>query len=231
MLADDDKHKERLLTWVLSQQEYRQAIIFCNTKTRVESLFHFLEYHNIQAACLHGDMTQDERNFVMNKMKQGHFDVLVATDVAARGLDVKAIDLVINLEMARSGDDYVHRIGRTGRAGATGTAISFIDHTEWNLKASIERYLQVEMSVIVNKALAGKYKGPKKVKGNGKAAGSKNKKKKTSNSKNAGIYGKKSESKKPKKKPASGGLRKPKVIGDGSAPFKPKRKTLPDDDD
>ena len=231
MLADDDKHKERLLTWVLSDQDYRQAIIFCNTKARVETLFHFLEYHNIQAACLHGDLTQDERNFVMNKMKQGHFDVLVATDVAARGLDVKAIDLVINLEMARSGDDYVHRIGRTGRAGATGTAISFIDHTEWNLKAAIERYLQVEMALITNKAIAGKYKGPKKVKSNGKAVGSKTKKKKSGDSKNASIYGKKSAPKKNQKKSSSGGLRKPKVIGDGSAPFRPKKKTnLPDDE-
>jgi superfamily II DNA/RNA helicase len=230
MLADDDKHKERLLTWLLSQQEYRQAIIFCNTKARVETLFHFLEYHNIQAGCLHGDLTQDERHFVMNKMKQGHFDVLVATDVAARGLDVKAIDLVINLEMARSGDDYVHRIGRTGRAGATGTAISLIDHTEWNLKASIERYLQVNMDQIVNKALAGKYKGPKKVKSNGKAASGK--KKKPASSKKGNVYAKKSDSKKAKKKSPSGssGLRKPKVIGDGSAPFKPKKKSNPDDE-
>ena len=154
-------------------------------------------------------------------------------DFSKTTLDVKAIDLVINLEMARSGDDYVHRIGRTGRAGASGTAISFIDHTEWNLKAAIERYLQVEMDVIVNKALAGKYKGPKKVKSNGKAVGSKSKKSKNSSAKNGPKKNAKkgqSSNKKTGKQTSGGGLRKPKVIGDGSAPFKPKKKVNPDDE-
>lgn len=226
ILADNDKHKQRLLTWVLSKEEFRQAIIFTNTKVKAESLFHFLEYHSINAAVLHGDMTQDERNFVMQRMQQGTVDVLVATDVAARGLDVKKIDLVVNFDIPRSGDDYVHRIGRTGRAESDGLAISLVDTTEWNLTASIERYLQVEMEVRKIKSLEGHYKGPKKVKSNGKSAG-----KKVHKKKEAKKAAKKPAGKKPaaKKSNASGGLKRskpeaPKVISDGNAPFKPRKK-------
>lgn len=237
MLADDDKHKERLLTWLLSKQEYRQAIIFCNTIARTQSLTHFLAYHNIEAACIHGDMSQDERNHVMNRVKQGHVNVLVATDVAARGLDVKAIDLVVNFEMARSGDDYVHRIGRTGRADQSGMAVSLIDATEWNLKATIERYLRVEMALIYEKSLAGKYKGPKKVKSNGKSFGSKTKKNKAAGAKGkdkkAAAKPKKPKVQKPKTKREDGAsdnrggsrIKRDSVWGDGTAPFKPKKKT------
>ena len=226
ILADNDKHKQRLLTWVLSKEEFRQAIIFTNTKVKAESLFHFLEYHSINAAVLHGDMTQDERNFVMQRMQQGTVDVLVATDVAARGLDVKKIDLVVNFDIPRSGDDYVHRIGRTGRAESDGLAISLVDTTEWNLTASIERYLQVEMEVRKIKSLEGHYKGPKKVKSNGKSAGKKVHKKKEAKKAAKKPAGKKPAAKKPN---ASGGLKRskpeaPKVISDGNAPFKPRKK-------
>lgn len=226
ILADNDKHKQRLLTWVLSKETFRQAIIFTNTKVKAESLFHFLEYHSINAAVLHGDMTQDERNFVMQRMQQGTVDVLVATDVAARGLDVKKIDLVVNFDIPRSGDDYVHRIGRTGRAESDGLAISMVDTTEWNLTASIERYLQVEMELRKIKSLEGHYKGPKKVKSNGKSAG-----KKVHKKKDAKKAAKKPAGKKPaaKKSNTSGGIKRskpeaPKVISDGNAPFKPRKK-------
>ncbi|EAT11133.1 DEAD/DEAH box helicase [Bermanella marisrubri] len=223
MLADDDKHKQRILTWLLSNEEYRQAIIFTNTKEKTEQTYHFLSYHNVEVGYLHGDMTQDERNHVMTQMRNGRFKVLVATDVAARGLDIQSIDLVINFDMARSGDDYVHRIGRTGRAEASGSAISLIDHTEWNLKAAIERYLRVNMNHKYVKAIAGNYKGPKKVKGNGKAASKgkpKNKKdgKKGPQSKARPTKGKRDNSN--KKKPTS----KRTIWGDGTAPFKPKKK-------
>jgi superfamily II DNA/RNA helicase len=102
----------------------------------------------------------------------------VATDLAARGLDVQGIDLIINFDMSRRGDDYVHRIGRTGRAGVQGQAISLISPNEWNLMSSIERYLKVRFERKRIKELAGLYKGPKKLKASGKAASSKKKKKK-----------------------------------------------------
>ncbi|MDO6749393.1 helicase-related protein, partial [Gilvimarinus sp. 1_MG-2023] len=92
-------------------------------------------------AMLHGEMTQDERKYVMQMLREGKRNILVATDVAARGLDVEGMDLVINYDLARKGDEYVHRIGRTGRAGKSGLAISLISPYEWNLKAAIESYI------------------------------------------------------------------------------------------
>jgi len=214
MLADDDQHKDRLLTWMLANETYRQCIIFSNTKAKTDELYHFLKYHKHKVGVLHGDMTQDERNHIMSRMQQGHISVLVATDVASRGLDVKNIDLVVNFDLPRSGDDYVHRIGRTGRAGEQGLAVSLVDHSEWNLKASIERYLRIELEVRKIKALLGKYKGPKKLKSNGKPAGKKKKDvKKAAAKKTTG------------KKPASKQRRSPAKpasthFGDGTAPFK-----------
>jgi superfamily II DNA/RNA helicase len=102
--------------------------------------------------------------------------ILVATDVAARGLDVDGLDLVVNFDMPRSGDDYVHRIGRTGRAGNEGLAISLICHGDWNLMSSIERYLKQTFERRVIKEVKGTYGGPKKVKASGKAVGVKKKK-------------------------------------------------------
>lgn len=245
ILADDDKHKQRILTWLLANEEFRQAIVFTNTKVKAETLFHFLEYHSINAGVIHGDMTQDERNFVMQRMQQGTADVLVATDVAARGLDVKKIDLVVNFDIPRSGDDYVHRIGRTGRAESDGLAISLVDTTEWNLTSSIERYLKVDMPTRKIKTLEGSYKGPKSVKGNGKSAGKKVHKKKDAKKLAKGpaaLAAAKKPTKKKTKDPANkpvkpgtqitdeetGIKRKkpslPKVISDGNTPFKPRKK-------
>jgi superfamily II DNA/RNA helicase len=165
----------------------------------------------------------------------------VATDVAARGLDVKKIDLVVNFDIPRSGDDYVHRIGRTGRAESNGSAISLVDTTEWNLTSSIERYLSVDMTTRKIKTLEGKYRGPKDLKGNGKSAGKKAHKKKDAK-KQAKVAPKKPVGKKPNKNPANkpvqpgtqntdqttGIKRKrpslPKVISDGNTPFKPRNK-------
>ncbi|KTT16792.1 RNA helicase, partial [Pseudomonas oryzihabitans] len=99
-----------------------------------------------------------------------------ATDVAARGLDVEGLDLVINYDLPRSGDEYVHRIGRTGRAGEAGLAISFVTHGDWNLMSSIERYLKLRFERRQLPGLKASYSGPKKLKASGKAAGTKKKK-------------------------------------------------------
>lgn len=176
ILADDNAHKDRLLVWLLANEQYDKAIIFVNKRTEVERLNEFVRRHRNGVAMLHGEMTQDERNAVMQNLREGKRTILVATDVAARGLDVDGLDLVINYDLARKGDEYVHRIGRTGRAGKQGLAISLIASYEWNLKSSIERYLQVEMQPRVIAELKGSYQGPKKVKASGKAAGTKKKK-------------------------------------------------------
>jgi len=175
ILADDNAHKDRLVTWLLANETYDKAIIFVNKRMEVERLSEFLRRHRNGIAMLHGEMTQDERNYVMQSIREGKRQILVATDVAARGLDVEGLDLVINYDLARKGDEYVHRIGRTGRAGKEGLAISLIAAHEWNLKASIERYLEIQMESRQISELKAEYKGPKKVKASGKAAGPKKK--------------------------------------------------------
>ena len=177
ILADDDAHKDRLLVWLLANEAYDKAIVFVNRRDDVERLGEFLRRHREGVAQLHGEMTQDERRYVMQLLRDGRRTILVATDVAARGLDVEGIDLVVNYSLARKGDEYVHRIGRTGRAGHSGTAISLIASHEWNLKASIERYLNIEMESRKIEGLVANYKGPKKLKASGKAAGTKTRKK------------------------------------------------------
>jgi len=175
VLADDNAHKDRLLVWLLANETYDKAVIFVNKRIEVDRLNDFLRKHRNGIAMLHGEMTQDERNYVMQNLREGKRNILVATDVAARGLDVEGMDLVINYDLARKGDEYVHRIGRTGRAGKEGLAISLIGPSEWNLKASIERYLNQQMEARKIDGLEGSYKGPKKVKASGKAAGTKKK--------------------------------------------------------
>jgi len=136
----------------------------------------------------------------------------VATDVAARGLDIDGLDLVINFDMPRSGDEYVHRIGRTGRAGGEGLAISLITHNDWNLMSSVERYLKQQFERRVIKEVKGTYTGPKKVKASGKAAGTKKKKvEKKSGDKKAGAK------RKPTAKPKANA---PLASSDGMAPLK-----------
>jgi superfamily II DNA/RNA helicase len=173
LLADDDRHKVALADWLLKNEQFEKALIFTKTKVATEALSNELRKHDHRTAALNGDMDQVQRNVVMGRIHQGIIRVLVATDVAARGLDVPGIDLVINFDMARNGRDYVHRIGRTGRAGRQGLAISLIAHNEWNLLAGIERYLEQKFERRKIKTLEGTYQGPKKVKASGKAAGPK----------------------------------------------------------
>ncbi|MGS2723180.1 DEAD/DEAH box helicase [Porticoccus sp. GXU_MW_L64] len=187
VLADDIEHKQKLLLKLLAQENVQKTVVFTNTIAGAEKLAGWLYNSDLRAGILHGDLLQDERNHVMQQMRRGQLDVLVATDVAARGLDVQGVGLVVNFDMARSGDDYVHRIGRTGRAGEQGTAISFITSTEWNLMSSIERYLKIRFERRTVEGLTGKYKGPKKLKASGKAAGSKKKKLAKKSAKTGGV--------------------------------------------
>ncbi|MES9904961.1 MAG: DEAD/DEAH box helicase [Sedimenticola sp.] len=168
--ADDALHKEALLTWLLSNETFDKALVFTNTRVQADKLGRALRDKGVRVNSLHGDMDQDSRNQVMELLRGGVIKVLVATDVAARGLDVKGVDLVINFDMARNGTDYVHRIGRTGRAGNEGLAISLIGAQEWNLMTGIEHYLRVVFEHRTVKALKGSYNGPKKQKRAAKAS-------------------------------------------------------------
>ena len=177
--ADDVAHKERLVQWLLAHETFGKAVIFTNTRDQADRLGGVLRATSQKVFVLHGEKDQKERKLAMDRLKAGAVNVLVATDVAARGIHVDGLDLVINFDMPRSGDEYVHRIGRTGRVGGEGTAISLIAAHEWNLMASIQRYLRQQFEFRIVEPLRGKYLGPKKTKSNGKAAGSKKKKHKT----------------------------------------------------
>jgi superfamily II DNA/RNA helicase len=176
VLADHHAHKEQLLLWLLANTPHDKALIFTNTRERADQLDGLLRRHQRRAGVLHGEKEQNQRKRVLTQFREGHITALVATDVAARGLDIEGVELVINFDMARSGDDYVHRIGRTGRAGREGLAIALIAAAEWNLMSSIERYLHQRFEQRAVKGLEGDYKGPKKLKASGKAAGAKKKK-------------------------------------------------------
>lgn len=173
VLADDNDHKDKLLASLLDSETFEKALIFTNTKVQATRLAGYLRYKKQKAGVLQGDLDQKQRNNVMMLFRDNAINVLVATDVAARGLDVSGVDIVINYDMARNGDDYVHRIGRTGRTDAEGLAITFITHMDWNLKASVEKYLRTTFEKRTVKGLEGAYKGPKKVKSSGKSAGTK----------------------------------------------------------
>lgn len=175
MLADDFAHKEKLLLALLDKADYEKVIIFANTKARVAVLDSLLRRNGYRVSCLHGDITQDQRKVALESFRRGRNEILVATDVAARGLDIPGVELVINIDVAYSGDEYVHRIGRTARAGTEGRAVSMVDAKEWNLCKSIERYLNVEFEQIGMPGLKGKYQGPNKVKSSGKSVGIKKK--------------------------------------------------------
>lgn len=176
VLADDNEHKQKLLAWLLLNETYDKALVFTNTKVQADSLRGPLRGQKLRVGVLHGDMDQKDRNRVLELYTQGEISILIATDVAARGLDIKGIDLVINFDMPRTGIDYIHRIGRTGRADALGLTIALVKSTEWNLMAGIERFLKQKFKRRTIKEMEGKYKGPKKLKASGKAAGSKTKK-------------------------------------------------------
>lgn len=176
ILADDKKHKEALVSALLEEEQPGKVFIFCKTRQQCEQLSNVLRYKKLKANCIHGEIPQSERKQIMNQFRQGTVNVLVATDLAARGLDIHDVDLVINFSIAQSGDDHVHRVGRTGRAGKEGKAVTLIDSNEWNQMSSIERYLKIRFEHRTLKGLKAKYTGPKVVKKSGKAAGSKKKK-------------------------------------------------------
>ena len=141
LFTDDIGHKHRLLDFLLRDVGVNQAVVFTATKVSAEELCETLLEQGFAAAALHGDMPQHKRNRTLQKLRDGHVRILVATDVAARGIDVAGISHVINFDAPRQAEDYVHRIGRTGRAGRTGIAITLVHGKERHLVREIERYI------------------------------------------------------------------------------------------
>jgi ATP-dependent RNA helicase DeaD len=141
----DRRHKMELLTRLIDLHDLKLGIIFCNTKRMVDDLVDYLEAAGYQADRLHGDMTQNMRDRVMNKFRQSGLEFLVATDVAARGIDVDDVEVVFNYDLPYDPEDYVHRIGRTGRAGRSGRAISLVPYRELFQIKNIERFTNVRI--------------------------------------------------------------------------------------
>jgi len=133
------RHKRELLRQLLKSDNVNTAIVFCNRKTTVRELAKSLKSHGFSAGEIHGDMDQSSRIAELDRFKAGDINILVASDVAARGLDVKGVSHVFNFDTPWHPDDYVHRIGRTGRAGATGRAFTFVSPEDAEAIANVEK--------------------------------------------------------------------------------------------
>lgn len=147
--VDSYKQKNKLLDHILSKDEIELAIVFTSTKRHASQLTDELQAKGHLAGALHGDMSQRLRSRTMKQMKTGKVKILVATDVAARGIDVQNISHVINYDLPRNVEDYVHRIGRTGRANAKGQALSFARGEDVQLVQKIEKYTGHAIETII----------------------------------------------------------------------------------
>ena len=159
--ADDFRHKRNLLNHVLSDEAVEQAIIFTATKKGADNLAEKLKDEGYACAALHGDMRQNMRRRVIEQMQRKRLKVLVATDVAARGLDIRTISHVVNFDMPMQAEDYVHRIGRTGRGGSTGIAYSLIGPQDWQLFYRIQKFLDTRYELTAIPGLEAQQAKPK----------------------------------------------------------------------
>ncbi len=147
--VDDRDHKDRLLDHLLRDNALDQAIIFTATKIDADQLAGRLADAGFESAALHGDLPQGARNRTIRALRERRVRVLVATDVAARGIDIPGITHVFNYDLPKFAEDYVHRIGRTGRAGRSGIAVSLVHHAEQGALKRIERFVRSPLPVNV----------------------------------------------------------------------------------
>ncbi len=137
--------KTQVMTRLIDQHNLQLMLVFCNTKRKVDEVVEELQGNGYHAEGLHGDMNQSQRNRVMQKFRSGNVNILVATDVAARGIDVENVDAVFNLDIPLDPEYYVHRIGRTGRAGRSGKSFTFASARERNKLREIEKFTKVSI--------------------------------------------------------------------------------------
>ena len=144
--------KRELLLHVLTQSPAGQALVFCKTKHGSDRVGRYLEWAGIKVAVIHGNKRQGARNRSLADFKTGRVTVLVATDIAARGLDIAHLPLVVNYDLPLVPEDYIHRVGRTGRAGLAGRAVSLVSASEWPLVRDIQRLLPEPLEQVVVEA-------------------------------------------------------------------------------
>lgn len=167
ILADNVTHKEALLTKIMAEKNFRQIIIFTATRADTERLSILLNEQGMQSIALSGKLTQGQRSNIMNEFSRGQQHILVTTDVASRGLDLLNVALVINFDLPKLADEYVHRVGRTGRAGNKGMAVSLVGPKDWPSYLLIKDFLQQQIEFSAIPGLSAKFKGlrpPRQVK-------------------------------------------------------------------
>jgi superfamily II DNA/RNA helicase len=163
-----EPHEKREVLRALLREatDLKNAIIFCNRKREVALLAKSLQKHGFSVGALHGDMEQSARTAALDQFRKGELPILVASDVAARGLDIPAVSHVYNFDVPHHSDDYVHRIGRTGRAGRTGSAISLVCPSDQKSMLAIEKLIgqsipKVETSIAVSEPVEGEAEAPR----------------------------------------------------------------------
>lgn len=162
-LCDHLDHKEALLTRLLQDETHKQVIVFTATRPDTERLAAKLSTQGFATAALSGDLKQAARNQIMDQFARGQQQILVTTDVASRGLDLLNVSLVINFDMPKFAEEYVHRIGRTGRAGAKGDAISLVSPKDWDNFKKVQIFLRKTFEISVIPGLEAKFSGLKEL--------------------------------------------------------------------
>ena len=157
IFADNQHHKERLLVWLLANENPAKALIFCNSRRLAKHLATYLSQQHHEALALHGELAQDERNRILRLYRQHRFNILVATEVAARGLDISGLALIINFDMPRNQNDYLHRVGRTGRANTKGVAVTLVGPNETQLLIRLEQHQRYRLPVRQIKGLTARH--------------------------------------------------------------------------
>ncbi|MCF7494128.1 DEAD/DEAH box helicase [Vibrio sp. L5-1] len=160
-LCDHLDHKEAILDRVIEEAEYRQVMIFTATRADTDRLTDKLNEKKLKAVALSGNLNQTQRNAIMSQFERAVYKILVTTDVASRGIDIPNVSHVINFDMPKHTEEYVHRVGRTGRAGNKGDAVSLVGPKDWDSFKRVELYLQQDLTFSVLEGLKGKFKGIK----------------------------------------------------------------------
>ncbi|MFM2484583.1 DEAD/DEAH box helicase [Celerinatantimonas yamalensis] len=158
-LADHLDHKQALLKALLDKHQQGQVIVFTATRQDTTRLAELISQWGYSAQALSGELVQSKRNQIMDGFERGHQQVLVTTDLASRGLDIANVGLVVNFDLPRHAEEYVHRIGRTGRAGRTGLACSLVGPKDWSQYLLLRSFLHIQVEFATLDGLEGKFKG------------------------------------------------------------------------
>lgn len=159
IFSDNVTQKEKQLTHLLETSEYEQVIIFTATRDDTSRIADLLNTMNLKAVALSGKLSQTQRNMIISQFERHVFKILVTTDVASRGLDIDKVGIVVNFDLPKHSEEYVHRIGRTGRAGNKGRAFSFVGPKDWQSYIKLRTFLSYKLKFIELPGLIAKFKG------------------------------------------------------------------------